>query len=266
MRVRIIFTLKNKGAAVPFHHQYLLAALAENLYAEMGPVGGREHVNFSALKGQTRVSKTGLHFYSARVTLVFSSPEVTVIDRFLHRIFARPEIAVGDLQLVPEAVEREELPPFTESVKCVCISPVVLTAAGSVAAKKFVPPESDLFSDLLYESTMARMEASGRYSAEEIASFFRFQVVPDKDYLSRIREGEKKFARIYPIETPSGPAEVRGYTFPFTLFAAPPVQEFLFGSGLGYCTGRGFGMLDLANAEQVRKTERYQPRSSAEVA
>ncbi len=38
---------------------------------------------------------------------------------------------------------------------------------------------------------MSRMERSGAYTPEQIASFYKFQVVPDKGYLQRIREGEK---------------------------------------------------------------------------
>jgi CRISPR-associated endoribonuclease Cas6 len=82
--------------------------------------------------------------------------------------------------------------------------------------------------------------------------------VPDKGYLQRIREGEKKFARIYPVFNQDNKLEVRGYTFPFTLYCAPEVQEFLFTSGIGYFTHKGFGMLDISNADLNRKTEVYQ--------
>jgi CRISPR-associated endoribonuclease Cas6 len=260
VRVRIIFLLKNKGGYVPFYHQFLLARLAEELLADTD-FAGREDFHFSGLKGQTKISKSGLHFYSSRITLVLASPNAELIDCFLQKLFEQKNTEIGMLQLEPEAVEREWLPDFKgDHIKCVCISPIVIMEPGvnEMLAKKFISPETDGFSDMLYESTMSRMEKSGAYTAEQIASFYKFQVVPDKGYLQRIREGEKKFARIYPVFNQDNKLEVRGYTFPFTLYCAPEVQEFLFTSGIGYFTHKGFGMLDISNADLNRKTEIYQ--------
>ena len=43
--------------------------------------------------------------------------------------------------------------------------------------------------------------------------------------------------------------EVRGYTFPFTLYAVKPVLDFVYNNGIGYFSYKGFGMLDLAETE-----------------
>ena len=66
-------------------------------------------------------------------------------------------------------------------------------------SKRFIPPETDEFSDVLFESTILRMEALGTYNNEQLASFSKFQLVPDENYLRKIRENQKKFARIYPV-------------------------------------------------------------------
>ena len=256
--------MKNKGAAVPFHHQYLLAQLIGQVVEGVS----REYrlfrdYNFSGLKGQTKISKSGLHFYSSRITLVFSSPDETFIAQFVQCLFERREVQIGNLLLEPELVEREDSIVLGEAVKYVCISPLVLIPndTNEFYAKKFVSPDTDVFSDLLYESTMNRMEKTGDYTPEQIASFYKFQIVPDKDYLSKIKEGEKKFARIYPVyeDATEVPAkqEVRGYTLPFTLYAVPEVQDFILNCGLGAYTHNGFGMLDLANSELKRKTVPY---------
>jgi CRISPR-associated endoribonuclease Cas6 len=220
-----------------------------------------QNYNFSGLKGQTKVSKSGLHFYSSRITLVFSSPDAEFINHILRCLFEEKEVAIGNLLLEPEMVEKEESAHLNDAVKYICISPLVLVSpeTNDFYAKKFVSPDTDIFSDLLYDSTMSRMEKTGDYTAEQIASFYKFQIVPDSGYLSKIKEGEKKFARIYPIfddytSDQSAKQEVRGYTFPFTLYAAPEVQQFLFHCGLGAYTQNGFGMLDLANSDQKRKT------------
>ena len=104
---------------------------------------------------------------------------------------------------------------------------------------------------------MMRMERSGRYTADQIASFYKFQIIPDKTYLQKIKEGDKKFARIYPIQEANNRYEVRGYTFPFVLYSAPEVQQFLFECGMGYFTNKGFGMIDVVNADLARRTEPY---------
>lgn len=260
MRVRIIFNLKNKGAYVPFHHQFLLAQTAKAVLisGERQEFVDYPYYHFSGLKGQTRVSKQGLHYYSSKVTLVLASPSKEYIDHFLESLFAQPQINIGNLVLLPCEVEKEVVPEISDATKFVCISPTVLLTPSlfDASAKRFIEPESDEFSDILYDSTISRMEAYG-YTGEKLASYFKFQVVPDREYLDRIRNSGKKFARIYPLYDQDVKYEVRGYTFPFTLYAAKEVQEFLFTCGLGVSTNKGFGMLDIANSNPVNRTEKY---------
>jgi CRISPR-associated endoribonuclease Cas6 len=251
--------VKNKGGYVPFYHQSLLAQLADSILAGSKDALPEVEYSFSGLKGQTKVSKNGLHFYSSRATLVFSSYSTEIIDYFLQHLFERGELEIGTLQLMPESVEKEQPPVFADELKCVCISPIVAVdpIANDFYAKKFISPDTDTFSDFLYESTMMRMERSGRYTSDQIASFYKFQIIPDKTYLQKIKEGDKKFARIYPIQETDSRYEVRGYTFPFVLYSAPEVQQFLFECGMGYFTNKGFGMIDVVNADLARRTEPY---------
>jgi CRISPR-associated endoribonuclease Cas6 len=262
LRVRIIFILKNKGANLPFHHQFLLAQLIKGIIIR----GGEERYfnfnfyNFSGLKGQTKISRNGLHYFSSRVTLVLSSLNKDFVDYFLKEMFKFQQVELGNLLLIPEGVEKEETPKMTEQTKYICISPLVLLAPSfnDAEGKRYISPESDDFSDLLYESTMSRMVDTGYYDEKQLASFFKFQVVPDTSYIAKIHESQKKFARIYPVFDQDVKYEVRGYTFPFTLFAAKEVQEFVFTCGLGAFTHKGFGMLDLANIDPTARTKPYE--------
>ena len=258
MRTRIIFSLKNRGAYVPFHHQYLLAQVIKGLLV-FGPEKSYldfTQFNFSGLKGQTKVSRKGLHYFSSRVTLVFACSDKKFLDYFIARLFEQKDLVVGNLHLVPEAVESEDPVTIGDEARFLCISPVVLIPASfnDESGKKFITPESDEFSDLLYDSTISRMEATGRYTAEQITSFYKFQIVPDADYLHRIQSTHKKFARIYPLYDNDIRFEVRGYTFPFTLYAARDVQQFVYENGLGHFTYKGFGMLDIANNDSIQRT------------
>lgn len=259
MRIRIVFGLKNRGAYVPFHHQFLLAQTIKGLII-LG--GKREYAsytafNFSGLKGQIKISRKGLHFFSSKVTLVFSAADKVFMDYFLEVLFAQRELMIGNLNLVPETMEAEEPVVIADSMKFLCISPVVLLPASfnDETGKRFISPEQDEFSDLLYDSTIQRMEESGKYTAEQLASYYKFQVVPDKDYIQRIQDSHKKFARIYPLFDADIKYEVRGYTFPFTLYAPQPVQQFIYENGLGLYCHKGFGMLDVAGQDTSKREQ-----------
>jgi CRISPR-associated endoribonuclease Cas6 len=257
LRTRIIFSLKNRGACVPFHHQYLLAQVIKGLLI-FGPEKSYidfNQYNFSGLKGQTKVSRKGLHYFSSKVTLVFACSDKKFQEYFLARVFEQKEIIVGNLHLLPESVEEEDVVKITGDSRFLCISPVVVIPAtfNDDSGKKFVSPDSDEFSDLLYESTLSRMEATGKYTSEQLASFYKFQLVPDRDYINRIQASHKKFARIYPLFDNDVKFEVRGYTFPFTLYAAREVQQFVYENGLGYFTHKGFGMLDISNNDSIQR-------------
>ncbi len=261
MRVRIIFILKNKGAYVPFHHQFLLAQVVKGVIIKGGNETFKDFsfYNFSGLKGQTKISRNGLHFFSNRVTLVFSCLNQEFLDYFIDELFEMSQLEIGNLVLLPESVEMENKPSFQDEMKYICISPTVLLkpSFNDNESKRFIPPETDEFSDILFESTILRMESLGTFSNEQLTSFSKFQLVADENYLRKIREHQKKFARIYPVYDQDVKYEVRGYTFPFVLYAAKEVQEFLFGGGMGSFTHKGFGMLDLANTDPSKRTTVY---------
>jgi CRISPR-associated endoribonuclease Cas6 len=261
VRVRIIFTTENKGALVPFHHQHLITEVFDGIFKELYFIKKDNFYNFSGLKGQTKVTPNGLQYFSSRVTIVFSSQSDQLVDEFLKALFKRERIKIGELSIVPETVEKESEVELGDANKYLCISPIVICNpkfTPDLDCKKFISPMSDQFSDILYESTMAMMEQSGKYTADEIASFFKFQIVPDKDYLAKIKEGDKKFARIYSLFEGDNIFEVRGYTFPFTLYAHPKVHEFVFNNGVGTFCNKGFGMLDIASANIKKTTSTYQ--------
>lgn len=261
MRIRIIFKLENKGAHLPFHHQHILAQFLKGALVK----GGNEkyidypYYNFSGLKGQTKISRNGLHYYSNLVTLVLSSGDQGFLDYLLEQVFSVEDIELSNLHLSPLYTELEENPALSEVNKFICISPIVPVNRNfdDADGKRYIVPESDEFSDHFYESTLQRMESTGLYSEELLRSFNKFQVVPDVDYLARIRGRGKKFARIYSVFDNDVKYEVRGYTLPFKLYAAKEVQEFLFNCGLGNYTHKGFGMMDIANADPTERTERY---------
>lgn len=260
MRVRIIFSLKNRGAKIHFHHQHLLSKFSQQIIAKTEPkYRDFKYYNFSGLKGQIKVGKGGLHYLSSKVTLVFSSLSIDFINAFLNTLFSIQQIQIGELELVPDSIEMEAEVDFENKTKFVCISPILIVdpVLHAEENKAFYEPDTDVFSDLLYESTMLRMEKSGFYTSEQISSFNQFQLTPDAAYLKRMKEEDKKYSRIYTTYINGDKFEVRGYTFPFTLFAAPDVHNFIFHSGLGALCENGFGMVDLANSDPIARTIKY---------
>jgi CRISPR-associated endoribonuclease Cas6 len=237
----------------------LLAQVIKGLLIFGPDTGYRDYkqFNFSGLKGQTKISRKGLHFYSSKVTLVFACPDQAFLDYFIKQLFEQKEVIVGNLHLIPDSIETEVPVQVKDEAKFLCISPIVLIPASfnDESGKKFISPEGDEFSDLLYESTLARMEATGKYTAEQLTSFYKFQIVPDADYIQRIQLLHKKFARIYPLYDSDVKFEVRGYTFPFTLYASKEVQQYVYDNGLGHFTHKGFGMLDVAQNDAIQQAE-----------
>ncbi len=251
MRLRLIFNLKNKGGILPFHHQKLVAAFVHDLIGEFGS----NFYSFSGVKGQTKVGREGLQYFSKKVTIVFSCVEPLVAERLLEALAKRDHVVLGNLLLEPDSIEEEFLATdFEERTAFLCISPIVLLRTpDNMVNKEFIHPSIDRFSDLLYDSTMERMERSGAYTPEEITSFYKFQILPDYAYLEKISRASKKFARIYSLIIEKDVKEVRGYTFPFTLFAHPKVLNFLYYAGIGEMTQHGFGMIDLVAKDLISR-------------
>ena len=232
---------------MPHYQQTLLASWLESLKETSEEWRGYSLYNFSSLRGQTASQQTGLDYMSSHVKLVISSPSQGFIDFITSQIRGQKMCQIGPLHLVPVSVHQETMPELSDTLKYVCISPLVPSFSAlenEEAGKRFIPPQEDLFSDLLYECTMRRMEESGLYSPEEIRSFCRFQLVPDQHYLSKIKKHGKLFARVYPINYRGKEYAVRTYVFPFTLYAAPQVQAYVYTYGLGAFTEQGLGMVD----------------------
>ncbi len=269
MRVRIIFNLKNRGAKIHFHHQHLLAKFSQQVIAKCDTkYRDFRYYNFSGLKGQIKVGKGGLHYLSSKVTLVFSSLNVDFINNFLNALFSIQQLQIGEMELSPDSIEMETDLDFDGKTKFVCISPVLIVdpILHSEENKSFYEPDTDDFADLLYEATMLRMEKSGMYSPDQISSFNQFQLSPDKEYLKRMNEDDKKYSRVYQTYISGEKFDVRGYTFPFTLLAAPEVHTFIFHCGLGALCENGFGMIDIANSDPISRTIKYDLQTGAELA
>jgi CRISPR-associated endoribonuclease Cas6 len=260
VRARVIFSVENIGASIPFHHQFLLSRIVKEMIVLDPVFSGFKSYSFSGVKGQTKVGRDGLQILSNKITIVFSSVSKEFIHFLINKIFTYKKIEIATLRVRPDSVEIEEIPLFIDGKsKYLCLSPVVFTnpKQPSIDTKRFVPPSTDEFSDLIYESTMANMEASGLYSAEELAKYFKFQIVPDPDYMEKIKEEEKKIARIYNVYMNDAKYEVRGYTIPFTLFAEPEVHKFIFNVGIGAIVNEGFGMLDIPTTELKRGSKPF---------
>lgn len=261
MRVRIIFLLKNRGAFIPFHHQYLLAQLLKAVVM----VGGDpdflafRKFNFSGLKGQTKSSRKGLHYYSSRVTLVLASHDEGFIDYVLLHMFKMQQLHLGDLTLEPEKVEVEVIPDLANYEKFICLSPLVLAEPSLLddKAKQFVDPVTDTFSDQLYDLAMQDVESQNLFNEDKLATFNEFQIVPDTAYLAKLEENNKKFSRVYAVYDQDIKFEVRGYTFPFFFYGAPELKRALFIDGLGSLPHKGFGMIDLANEDPNDRVQPY---------
>ncbi len=260
MRVRLVFQVINRGGLLPFHHQRLLSDFIKaTIRGSRQPFAGSAFYNFSGLKGQSRVTRDGLFYDSAKVTFVLSAGDSSFIDNFIQSLFTYEQIYLGTLLLRPYQVIKEDVYFQYNTTKFVCLSPLIIISEGLPQAelKRFISPTDSAFNNLLYESTMSRMERSGFFSPEEIAGFSNFSFEPELEYLQKSKELDKKYSRIYTSNRKGSETEVRGYTLPFVLRASPAVQDFIFHSGFGEETEEGFGMVDLADRSHKTKLVPY---------
>lgn len=265
MRIRVSFKVNNRGGLVPFHHQYLIAGMINQLLLKNSATDFLNYpfYNFSGIKGQTRLGKNGLHFNSKMVTIVFSSASNEFMEHLIGLILREGEVSIGNLNLTPEVAQQELPVDLEKGTRYVCISPLVLSSPREdrEKAKEFVQPVSDQFSDFLFDTTIERMTRFGM-DVDAIPNVQKFQLVPDQQYLAKIKSENKKFARIYPMYEEADKFEVRGYTFPFVLYAAPEIQQFIYTCGLGLYGHKGFGMLDLANTDPTQRIVDYATREN----
>lgn len=249
MRTRIIFSLKNKGAILPFHHQQLISKLLESLLLSSGQCANIKEsmlsISFSGIKGQTKVGKSGLHYCSNKLTLVISGIDENVLTLIINELFKHKKMMIGKLEVIPEEVIIEDIGLLNVETKYLCISPIIVSKSETYNTQD-IDLFSDLLSDLLYDSVMQKIESLNLFQHHDLNEFSNFQIVVDKEYITKAVKNNKKFSRIYKIENSKGEKkEYIGYTFPFKLYAHPKIQELVLSCGIGEFTDKGFGMLDL---------------------
>ena len=190
---------------------------------------------------------------------MLASRNVDFIDYILFNMFKMQKLQLGDLELGPERVELEKIPDLSAYEKFICLSPIVLARPSLTddQAVAFINPQSDEFSDRLYDLAMQHVESQGLFDEAAMADFNQFQVVPDKVYLDKLVENNKKFSRVYSTYDQDIKFDVRGYTFPFYFYGAKELKEVLFIDGLGAIPHKGFGMIDLANEDPNNRVEEY---------
>ncbi|MBK7855577.1 MAG: CRISPR-associated endoribonuclease Cas6 [Bacteroidetes bacterium] len=233
MRVKISFMRDNTSAnALPLHHQRLLFDGLANSIADVE--GNRTDLIFSSLKGTSRIQNGFMKFLSSKVTLVVSSHNEEFLKALIARVFEKSFLPVGKMNILPKAQEVIPDPEFQTKMRYLCISPLILfdPAKDVARAGESLDPSSHEFSDVLYNQTMDSMEKAG---------FNAFDVQPDQDYIAKIQNSNKKFARVY---RNSHDQNMMGYLIPFSMHAHADVHKFIWQRGLGVLNHEGYGMID----------------------
>jgi CRISPR-associated endoribonuclease Cas6 len=245
MRIRIILGVLNKGGVIPFFHQ---PQIQEIFYCLMASTEYREFkgYSFSNLKGGTKVTNDGLEFTSIKATIIVSSYNSDFINCLKRQLQLNNSFSIGSLNLLVLTIEEElVINNFEFSTKYICLSPILVNDTWK-SNNEYIDPFSDSFSDYLYESTMLKLEEFNVVDEEKLVSLSKFQIVPDKDYLSRLINDPVKFSKLHYINFDNSFIKVRVFSFPFTLFADSVVQRFIYNSGIGELNHFGLGLLDLA--------------------
>jgi CRISPR-associated endoribonuclease Cas6 len=201
-------------------------------------------ITFSTIKGTSSVAKGYIRFLSTKVSLVIASNNDEFLRNLVDTIFRQRTVRIGKMELIPKQQHIVEMPEYKTEMKYVCISPIIILDPNKDplrASETTIDPSSQEFSDILFNTTIERMEAAG-YSEEELRSFEAFEAIPDPEYLRKVAENNKRFARYYKN---TDEQIIIGYLLPFTLHAHPKVHEFICNCGLGLFTNQGYGMIDV---------------------
>lgn len=247
MRVKFSFLKsKNTDGAIPLHHQKLVSHVIREMLEDLP--GHTTLYNFSTLKGTSKVQAGQIRFHSSKVSLVFSSVDDRLTEHVIQRIFSFQQINIGKLELYPKAHQLIPDPAFTQRMKYVCISPLIVepSVSDDAAKPEALDPASYEFSDHLYNSVIERMENAG-YPDEELNSFAEFELQPDMNYIRKVTADGKKLSRNYKNDNNEA---MSGYLIPFVLHAHPKVQKFIWDAGLGLYCNHGFGMIDIVEAKE----------------
>lgn len=242
MRVKISFLRDQMSAnTIPLHHQ---ALLADSLFGLIDSfTDDRSLINFSSLKGTSKIQNGFMRFLSSKVTLVLSSRREDLIEKVVAKIFEMPYLSVGKMNLMPRSHEIIPDPEFATKMRYLCISPMILVdpRKDPDRSQQSIDPTSQEFSDVLYEQTLDRMEKAG-FTESQLNNFAEFDAQPDREYVQKLHESGKKFARFY---KGADGATMMGYLLPFTLHAHPDVQRFIWDCGAGVLNDQGYGMIDM---------------------
>lgn len=263
MRIRLNFSLKNGDAILPFYHQEEILNCISFLLEKNGfDLENRKNFTFSSLKGGFKAVPGGMEILFPKINLVISGSDFTLIEKVKDVIFLETEIFIGSLILQPVSFMLEQSVEFEKLMKYLCLSPICVGGNGQ-SEDGFIHPAAPLFSDLLYFNTMERMESTGLYSQEELDSFSKFQIVPEGEYLNKYLGMEHKYSRNYKVYFNKKLTAVKGYIFPFTFYAHPKVQEFIYYNGLGLLNEQGWGMLD--SLKEKQPVESILPASASKI-
>lgn len=245
MKVRFHFKRVGKGNAVPVYHQNLVAnqikswvrdAFQNSLESEF------DLYTFSSLKGLNKCESNLLFFHTNQVHIMLSSPHEEWLRKLADYIMSRPEFQIHEMTLVPESYETAYAPRMEWETRYVSMSPMVLfdPKLFPQGPAEILNPYSAQFSDLLYETLMDKME-NFSLKTFDFNAYSKFQIVPDARYIEKLKVNKKKLGRILDV----GGTKVKAYLFPFTLYAHPDVQNFVYDAGIGALGNEGFGCLDL---------------------
>jgi len=249
MRTKIsLIKVQGNAGLVPLHHQQLVSAFMEEVITEVGRKADR--YVFSSLKGTSKVQNGQIRFLSNKVTLVVASGDREFLEQFLEKMLTKKYYNLGKLNVMPKAHEVIPDPEFKTVMKYVCISPIIPAAAVAEGSPEPVPldPMSHEFSDMIYNVVIDQMEKAG-FSEDELNSFAEFEITPDVNYINKLNEGGKKFARMYKNNENK---LMIGYLLPFMLHAHPKVHKFIWDGGFGLYGTHGYGMIDIVQPERKK--------------
>ena len=124
MRVKISFLRDQMSAnTIPLHHQALLTESLGKILDQF--TTDHSMINYSSLKGTSKIQNGFMRFLSSKVTLVLSSRSEETLEKLIGKIFENPFISVGKMNIIPRSHEVIPDPSFLQKMRYLCISPLI---------------------------------------------------------------------------------------------------------------------------------------------
>jgi len=270
MRIKLSLRVNTPATVIPYNYQhYLSSALygilsrSSGVYSEflhqkgyLGPDGRlRKLFTFSKLFFNRRISKNRFGYkceQGCEIWMFVSSPMLhDFVRHFVTGLFEDQIIRIDKVLLNVYQVESMADPDFSEEMKFICLSPVVLKSVVLTSTGKKTYYYRPLDENL---SQAVRASAINKYRTvhNKNPDSDELEFIVDKNYIKR-RGGQEHVAKLVTVKKGTKEeTKIKGFEVPFTLKGSVELIKNIYDCGIGDQCSLGFGCVNVVENSNKR--------------